>query len=249
MLNRFKFLLKACAGIAGCVAMIGSAQAAPVQLTANSTVKGDTSWQDIKGTSYTFNDANHDGKLNVGETATFTVDMHKTYWGIHDFDALKFWIDSPSGTNLSTNQGVWDFDPTNKNAKENTWYQNSYGTWVYANDTSRPWTGGDKLFSFDYTFNTAGVFDLVASVMCSADLASLTYGNNDAAHQKALKNANWGAWNENFHSLPGWKQGETEKYKLTVVQSPVPEPETYGMMLVGLGLMGFTVRRRKDFPA
>jgi len=27
--------------------------------------------------------------------------------------------------------------------------------------------------------------------------------------------------------------------------SPVPEPETYGMMLAGLGLMGFMVRRKK----
>lgn len=28
--------------------------------------------------------------------------------------------------------------------------------------------------------------------------------------------------------------------------SPVPEPETYGMLLAGLGLLGFTARRRKD---
>jgi hypothetical protein len=27
--------------------------------------------------------------------------------------------------------------------------------------------------------------------------------------------------------------------------APVPEPETYAMMLAGLGLMGFMVRRRK----
>jgi hypothetical protein len=27
--------------------------------------------------------------------------------------------------------------------------------------------------------------------------------------------------------------------------APVPEPETYAMMLMGLGLMGFVARRRK----
>ena len=31
--------------------------------------------------------------------------------------------------------------------------------------------------------------------------------------------------------------------------SPVPEPETYAMLLAGLGLMGFTARRRKNFNA
>ena len=30
---------------------------------------------------------------------------------------------------------------------------------------------------------------------------------------------------------------------------PVPEPETYAMMLAGLGLMGFVARRRKQKEA
>lgn len=36
---------------------------------------------------------------------------------------------------------------------------------------------------------------------------------------------------------------------LTSNVSPVPEPETYGMMLMGLGLMGFVARRRKNKQA
>ncbi|HKX53004.1 MAG TPA: FxDxF family PEP-CTERM protein [Nitrosospira sp.] len=34
-----------------------------------------------------------------------------------------------------------------------------------------------------------------------------------------------------------------------VTVSPVPEPETYAMLLAGLGLMGMMVRRRKEFIA
>ena len=37
--------------------------------------------------------------------------------------------------------------------------------------------------------------------------------------------------------------------KVTINTSPVPEPETYGMMLMGLGLMSFLVRRRKSNQA
>lgn len=32
----------------------------------------------------------------------------------------------------------------------------------------------------------------------------------------------------------------------TMVSAPVPEPETYAMMLAGLGLMGYVARRRKQ---
>jgi hypothetical protein len=31
--------------------------------------------------------------------------------------------------------------------------------------------------------------------------------------------------------------------------TPVPEPESYAMLLAGLGLMGAVVRRRKNAPA
>jgi hypothetical protein len=33
------------------------------------------------------------------------------------------------------------------------------------------------------------------------------------------------------------------------VAAPVPEPETYAMMLAGLGLLGFMARRRKQKAA
>ena len=236
MLKGIKLIFKV--GI-GCVAAVGLAQANT--LTPVSTVYGDTSWQNIGGTSYTFTDTNHDGQINVGEKVTFTVDMQKTYWGIHAFDALKVWIDNSSGTNLSINQFRWNFDPTHNNETATGWYVSPTGQWVN-NDSWKPWKGGDQLFSFDYTFTTAGSYDLVASVMCSADLSGLT-----GISQTALEtNNDWSKWNENFHSLPGWKQGETDRYQFTVVASPVPEPQTYAMMLAGLGLIGFTVRRRKS---
>ena len=39
------------------------------------------------------------------------------------------------------------------------------------------------------------------------------------------------------------------KYYADVALAPVPEPETYGMMLAGLGVVGFMARRRKKAQA
>jgi len=44
--------------------------------------------------------------------------------------------------------------------------------------------------------------------------------------------------------------GESHGHELVnTVAAPVPEPETYAMLLVGLGLIGFTAMRRKDHTA
>lgn len=51
-------------------------------------------------------------------------------------------------------------------------------------------------------------------------------------------------------NLSPFDPGEGNTMTFTLVQvptiSPIPEPETYLMLLVGLGLVGFALRRRKD---
>jgi hypothetical protein len=44
-----------------------------------------------------------------------------------------------------------------------------------------------------------------------------------------------------FENVPSINAFETANYSLT----PIPEPETYALMLAGLGAMGFVARRRK----
>jgi hypothetical protein len=75
-------------------------------------------------------------------------------------------------------------------------------------------------------------------------------GNNDTFTLKLKTAANNGIWGNSVDVNPiGFKyQTAVTSYEFTtdpnVVVTSVPEPETYAMLLAGLGLMGGIVRRR-----
>ena len=46
--------------------------------------------------------------------------------------------------------------------------------------------------------------------------------------------------------IGGIKNKSAASYSGNISVSPVPEPETYAMLLVGLGLVGFMTRRRRS---
>jgi len=89
---------------------------------------------------------------------------------------------------------------------------------------------------------TFTAFDLVAS-----DLSVITYGFLGSAGPRlafgGLESTNdLGSY---FVHISGTSAGPSSYGGTLSLISPVPEPETYGMMLAGIGLMGFMARRRR----
>ena len=102
-------------------------------------------------------------------------------------------------------------------------------------DTSSPFDpfGGNVLFNFkDATQVNLAFTGLHASVLAPNALITSYSGHIDGI--VIAKD-----WNGNFEMHPG----------APPVLLAVPEPETYAMMLAGLGLMGFVARRRKQQEA
>ena len=101
-------------------------------------------------------------------------------------------------------------------------------------DSTSPFApfGGNVLFNFkDATQVNFANTGLYASIL--APNALITSG---IGHIQGVVIAN--AWNGNFEVQPGDAP----------LLLAVPEPETYAMMLAGLGLMGFVARRRSKQP-
>lgn len=64
------------------------------------------------------------------------------------------------------------------------------------------------------------------------------------AEQRTICMAGWVAYDANGNPGPGGTMKGTWPITQTITAAPVPEPETYALMLVGLGLVGALTRRR-----
>ena len=97
----------------------------------------------------------------------------------------------------------------------------------------------DNAFTFDtfglYTGDINGVNTLVQSGTVGNIFANLSFGGLTES----------GLGGSYFLKVTGTLGGTGSYNGNITLATAVPEPETYGMMAVGLGLMGFVARRRK----
>ena len=90
--------------------------------------------------------------------------------------------------------------------------------------------------------NTAYTPSTFGNLIAGFGPSNLTFDANNI-----YVNLNTSMWHD-LAPVPG-QMGDTFRDKISVTvdfhAAPIPEPETYAMLLAGLGLMGAVVRRRK----
>lgn len=81
----------------------------------------------------------------------------------------------------------------------------------------------------------------VQQTVLAADLGLTTGAGAPSQYVQFTANAGVEITGLSFANVPSIDAFETANYSIT----PVPEPETYALMLAGLGVMGFVARRRR----
>jgi hypothetical protein len=134
-----------------------------------------------------------------------------------------FGVQAPTVTNSGFSSPV-GWNVWNGGAAWNTGSAVYNNNWITGSSASTSISPGQTLGGFNVLFNTVAA---PTSISWFAYAYGGTYNGTDTT--------NLSVWNPGFEGIA----------TVATAVAPVPEPETYAMLLVGLGLLGFTARRRK----
>lgn len=93
--------------------------------------------------------------------------------------------------------------------------------------------GNSSIFQFTFNYAAGGSSSSQITLDNMEGLQTFTF------NQSGLSSVSW----QNIAGDGGW--GQFDNVNISPITAPVPEPETYALMLAGLGLVGWVARRRR----
>ena len=117
----------------------------------------------------------------------------------------------------------------------------AYGASSWVTNTGN--FGATSAGAVQISVNAASSFDSLSYVTSDAGMVSFAPGTTSAKSSYELSGITSATGSTSY----GFASQDTVSYAVAV--SAVPEPETYALLLAGLGLMGAVVRRRNKHPA
>lgn len=154
------------------------------------------------------------------------------------FTALSGYTFSSITAGITGNYALNDADGLA--GSSSAWTQNTFG-WITNDPSDSDFINLNYLYcdgctstpDFKNVWGTAGSFDVSLKRVFAANTSIATFSNVMSGGVYA------------FGTGSSARLAQTSTY-FDVVMVPVPEPETYAMLLAGLGLMGAIARRRKS---
>ena len=147
--------------------------------------------------------------------------------------------------------GFYDASQTPLYGKIQTWNGSSVGTTLFTSSAPVNSPGSSQIlgsyFAFTYDLPTALAVTSGQQLFISLFVPTGTFGGNMTLDGGVSYSQGYLLYDSGA-GLNRFGNSDTA-FSVTFDAAPVPEPETYAMMLAGLGLLGFAARRRKQQAA
>jgi hypothetical protein len=155
-----------------------------------------------------------------------------TFTAASDFQAFTFFGSHSNGSDYAATNYSFDFDIFGTGEFNGDAVANGAGFYGTVNPTKTGWTySGFNLVAGDYSALLTMTFN---GDTPSTDMVTFSFlaGNGEDGNGSVI------------YTLPDGNMGDTIPGTVSYAVTPVPEPESYAMLLAGLGLMGAIARRR-----
>ena len=121
-------------------------------------------------------------------------------------------------------------------------------TFSFTNPTSNPSVGVDGEGDATFGLIDARSFRIAGRTVVLESNGEVDFSINWDPLDVYFGPSNSGRFTIHMDDISFTANGQTvdQTYSIQMVTAPIPEPETYALMLAGLGLVGFMARRRKQ---